>query len=158
MAAAGTSMELKGGRELEAKLRELPAEVALRTGRLAVRKGAEVVRHAAQVNAVSMVGGETGEAIAEAIAVQTLRNRRGLPVAARLGIDKKTNDRFVVVSADGRRNYIPSAIEYGHDNAAAVPFMRNAWDSTKDIALQVLLSTLWDGLRREARKKARARQ
>ena len=53
----------------------------------------------------------------------------------------------------GRRSYIPAAIEFGHGNAAPIPFLRKAWFARQRQALDVVLKTMRDGVEREGRKR-----
>ncbi|MFH1731834.1 MAG: hypothetical protein ABIF82_09315 [Planctomycetota bacterium] len=131
----GVEMSLSGGKELDAKLMSLG-----RKGKTimaaAVKKGLLPIRPRAKSNARQMVGGNMGSLFAKALIVRAVKSRRGAYVMARLGLSKDYNDHFVSISkATGKRHYIPAAIEYGHDNAAAIPFQRRAADAGREEAV-----------------------
>lgn len=144
-------MQVLGLKELDAMLGRLPQAAAKRIVRKAVKRGAAGVRKAARTNARAMVGGAMGHAISKSIATGSGKAVRG-GFSVRVGPRSEDNERFATVSAAGRRNYIPAALEYGHDNAPAVPFFRKAWDATREQAVDVIASEMWAGLRAEAAK------
>ena len=148
---AGTTMQVLGLQDLEAKLRQLPQVAAKRIVRKAVKKGAAVVRKAARINARAMVGGEMGHDISKSLATGKGKALRD-GFSVRVGPRSEDSEKFVTVSAAGRRSYVPAALEYGHDGVAAIPFFRAAWDSTKAIAVDVVASEIWKGIRAEAVK------
>jgi hypothetical protein len=61
-------------------------------------------------------------------------------------------DRFIHISQSGRRNYIPSAIEYGHGNARPIPYIRRAWEETKREDVKIMGKKLKEGIEREAKR------
>ena len=148
-------MELKGGAELDRKLRQLLPAQAKRVLKKSLKAGASVFRDAGRANARSMVGGEMGKKIARSLrATARMRKKRTRQmVLATMEVSAKFNEEFVEVSATGRRNYIPAAIEYGHDNVAAIPFMRSAFDSRKGAALQAVIKVTGSEIAKEAAKK-----
>ena len=152
---AEAAMTLTGGRELDAALGQLGRAVATKVAKNALAKAARVIQTRAKANARGRVGGATGKAIAKSIAVQRLKNRRGMPAAVRLGLKKADNDRFVVTSKAGKRSYIPAAIEYGHDGVPANSFMRAAFDTTKNQAVHVITTEVRAGIQKETAKAKR---
>lgn len=58
-------------------------------------------------------------------------------------------DEFIHITKDGVRHYIPNAIEYGHDSAAPIPYLRRAFESTKTQAGLTLQEQLRKGIIKE---------
>ncbi len=116
------------------------------------RRACRVFKKQIETNASSMVGGTMGAAIKAAVYVGATRKRppRG---TVNLNTMLEKDDSFVSVSKAGQRNYIPAAIEYGHDNAAPIPFGRKAFDTKKVEALNDLLDKIDDEIQKEAKKK-----
>ena len=143
---------VEGARELERKLLALERKTAKKIVRSAVRKGSKVIVAAAKANAVSMVGGQMGRLLKRNIVVRAFKRQRkgsfGVRAILRSGVRE-----FIYISKKGVKTYIPSAIEYGHDNVAAIPFMRNASDTHGEKARQVAISEMKRGLEQDARKK-----
>jgi len=141
---------------LEKKLTALPTKVARKVIRQALRKGAKPVKASVKTNAVAMVGGEMGSLIAKATAIRAVGQRPG---RASVGVvlTAKYNDDFVHIAKDGKRSYIPSAIEFGHTGPGggekvtpANPFARRAWHTQKPKALSIIQNALRAGVEREA--------
>ena len=152
-------MEVTGAKELERKMSMLPIKVAKKHVRKAVREGAKIIQTEVKAKANSMVGGEMGGMIAGAIVVRAARKQRRGSYAVNSMIDPKKADVFIDVSKSGTRNYIPSAIEYGHITAsggrvAAISFGRTAFESKKARAAQTIESRLLRGIESEASKSA----
>ena len=147
-----SEVALTGGKELADKMLELERKSAKTIGRKAVRKATAVVRKAARANAKAMVGGTFGTLLARHIATGTpRRQRRGTYT---LDVGPHGEDKFpesVEISASGRRNYIPAALEYGHGSARPIPFLRRAWDTTKREALAVIQREIAAGIERVAK-------
>lgn len=149
------SVQIEGGKLLERKLLALERKVAKKIVRSAVRKGAKVVLRATKANAKSMVGGSVGSLISKNTAVRVFKKQRrgqfGVGIKQRPGIPQ-----FEHITKSGVRYYIPSAIEYGHalpgaggskqKDIAAIPFMRSAFDSTREAAKQVVINTMRAGI------------
>ena len=123
------SINLKGDKLLEKKLAGLDRKVARKAVRKGVRAGLKPVLNAAKSNAVSMVGGNMGGLLKRNLVIKAPKRQRVkgsylLRVTLREGVEE-----FEHVSEAGKMSYIPSAIEYGHDAAQPIPFMRKASDS-----------------------------
>jgi hypothetical protein len=49
----------------------------------------------------------------------------------------------------GKKSYIPAAIEYGHDEARPIPYIRAAWAATRQRDVQIMGKRLKEGIERE---------
>lgn len=143
------SIKLEGAEQLDALLGRLGRKEALKVAKKGTREGAKVIQAAAKANARSMIGGTMGKLISRFLTVRALTRgqRRRDEVGAGVIINKKGNDEFVDVSKSGKRNYIPNAIEFGHDNVAPRPYQRSAFDTKKLAALRRVIKVMWDGIR-----------
>lgn len=136
---------------MERKLSRLEKKVGKKIVRTALRRVAkEVLLPASKDNALNMVGGSMGALIAKSLAVRALKRRRG-SFGVRVML-KPDVEGFVDVSASGRRFYIPGIIEYGHDNAQPIPYLRNAAAAKKQQVVQMATSLIKTGIESEARK------
>ncbi len=142
-----TTVKVEGLRELEAALAELGEVPRRRVGRDALRAGGEITARAARALAPVDEGN-----LRESIDVS------GVLAPSQRGAQKKVaadQEQFV---GPGQH---PQAItqEFGTVNHPPQPFMRPAWDSTKDQVLKTIGDHLWVGLeqaqKREARRIAR---
>ena len=144
---------LEGGKQLEKKLLVLEQKTAKKVVRKATRAATKPVQKATKENATTMVGGDMGNLLKKHIVVRAFRKQKrgsyGLSVKLRPGVDE-----FDYVSKDGKRSYIPAAIEYGHDNAAAIPFMRKAADSELKNSELIMKAELARGIETMAKQPA----
>jgi len=149
-------IELKGARELQKKLDRLGKTAGKKIVRSATRKGSAVIRKAAKSNAKSMVGGEMGALIGKNVITRAhKKQKRGsyaLFTGMRSGVDEFVHIAKGKSKYPSKRTYIPAAIEYGHDNAAAIPFIRSAVDSKGETAKQITINEIDRGIQQEARR------
>lgn len=142
---------LKGFNELERKLVSLERKVGKKIVRSAARKAQKPALDQGKQNSLSMVGGKMGTLISKKLHVRGFRKQKkgqfGLSMKIKPGVPE-----FVHVGKDGTRFYIPAAIEYGHDNAMAIPFMRQASDMTKNKRVKILGRELAAGIRAVAKR------
>ena len=135
-----------GIKKVERKLKKLPNKVAKKVVRKAVREtGKETILKQTKSNAKIMVGGSMGKTIAKFLKLRTPKQRKG-SFRLVMDISAKGNEFFADVSKSGNRNYIPHAIEFGHDNAKPIPFMRNAFNTTKDAGVKLMQKKLLKGV------------
>jgi len=144
--AEGFSVDIRGLKELDRKLRALDNRVKGKLVRTAVKTGALVIKNQAQSNAESIVGGEMGGLLAKNLQVRAFKKRRwgSYGVSVRL---KSGEIRFIWITQDGTRHYIPSDLEFGHQDRAggmvpAIPFMRPAFDSKVRLAERTIARIL----------------
>jgi HK97 gp10 family phage protein len=149
-------LELQGAKKLQKKLDRLEKKTAKKIVRKAVTKGGAVLRKAGRSNARSMVGGNMGGLISKNIVSQThKRQKRGSHarwVGMRPGVDEFVHIAKGQSKYKNKKTYIPTAIEYGHDNAAAIPFLRSAKDTHGDRAKQKIINEIDSGIQQEAKK------
>ncbi len=144
-----TNMRLEGDVELLRMFKRLERDVGKKIVKTALRNGAKLFQNDMAMSAVNMVGGKTGTDIAKHLVVRVLKRRPPIWGIATM-IDPKSNDIFVVFTKDGKRYYIPNAIEFGHafprrgggknapKDVMAIPFARTTFESKKDsISLSV---------------------
>lgn len=149
-------IELQGEKVLMRKLDRLEKTTAKKIVRSAARKGSAVIRKATKSNAKGMVGGEMGTLISKNTITRAYKKQRRGSYAIFTGM-RPGVDEFVHIAKGkskyrDKHTYIPSAIEYGHDNAAAIPFMRSAFDSKGEAAKQTTISEIGRGIRQEAQR------
>lgn len=147
------SIQLEGADKVLAKLMKLEVSGAKKAVRKGLREASKPMLKAAKMNAGSMVGGEMGRTIQRSLTVRAAKKTRQKVIQYKIEHSKKYNPQFVAVSSAGRRNYIPSAIEYGHDNAQPIPYMRSAFDSNKASTAQLAVKTIGTAIEIEAAKK-----
>lgn len=142
---AGVMTNLEGGKELDAKLLKIERKTAKKIVKTAVRASTKPPLQAVRGNARGMIGGTIGSLIAKNTKALVFKFQRRGSWGMQVGI-KPDVPEFVETSAEGRKNYIPAAIEYGHDEAAAIPFIRNAWDATREKARKIIGVELKKGI------------
>ena len=156
-----TRMVLEGFEGLNAKLIALPKKVAKKIVRTSKRESAKVVLKQVKSNAKSMVGGNMGGLLAKYAKVIVFKHQRKGSYGVQIGMKPRVPefDYWPVGSSSsltsrkttGKKSYIPAAIEYGHDNAKPISFIRTAWKAKKTSAVKVLGQQLKLGIEREAK-------
>jgi len=143
------AIELEGAKEIEAKLRSLEKNTQKKIVRKAVREGSRPTHKAAKANALSYVGGSMGSLLSKNIVLRAAKKQRKGEYRVQVRT-KGDVDEFVHITKDGKRHYIPSAIEYGHafpgrgghkgapKDVPARPFFRSAFDTTKHRAVKLI--------------------
>ena len=156
------TLQTTGLELLDAKLMRLETKVAKKIVKDATRAGAKVTLKQVKSNAKSMVGGNMGNLLAKHAKIIVFKHQRrgswGVQIGMKSGVPEF--DYWPVGSssslsgrrATGKKSYIPSAIEYGHDNARPIPFIRSAWAATKNRATKVMARELRQGIEREGKK------
>ena len=130
-------MNLTGGPELQAALRELGGAVASRLGDNAVRAGARVLANEVKVRAPVQTGGRVqGGRLKKSIKVSTQRQKR-------------SGEAIAAVVSDV---FYAKFVEFGTAHASANPFMRPAMDTAGQAVLERINTNLWNGIQREAAK------
>ena len=148
------SIQLEGGKELEKKLGALGTKVGRKIVRQAVTKAQKPTLKEAQSNAKSMIGGEMGGLIAANIVLRTPKGKEMEPGGYEKNVRMKSESEgapaeFVHITKGGERQYIPSAIEYGHGTRkkeSAIPFMRRAAYSQTKRTIAILAGELRKGI------------
>ena len=147
---------LQGSKELEEKLKSLDSKVAKKIVRQAVRDAAQIMQKEIQQNARSFVGGEMGSLMARKTVVRAFKKQRkgAYGVSTKFSADVP---EFIGNTAEGKRYFIPIAIEYGHatpglggsgdKSVAAIPFVRTAFDMKQDECLKTIENEVEDGIK-----------
>ena len=148
--ADAMQITLQGFDSLDTALKLLPIKVQKVIVKRATKAAAKNTKVQVQLNALRMINGEMGEMIYHATKVMVFKHQRRGSWGVQIGMDPKET-RFIDYSASGKRNYIPSAIEYGHDSARPIPFIRSAWDRTKRQNVNIMSKMLRTGIEKEAR-------
>lgn len=149
----GAFMVIKGAKKIERKLEKMGRT----SGRKFIKKALvetnkEVVLPAVKRSATTRVGGEMGRLIAKHTKRRAFKKAKKGNAVDVVDISAKGNDDFVVVTKDGKRKYIPFAIEFGHGSVKPNPFLRAAWREAHGRAQKLLGKKIVDGVLNAARK------
>lgn len=120
MAMSRIKIDITGIPELQKKAEQLKTNIFAVLGD-AVLAGSDIIRDSAKQKARRKSG-----ALASGIISTVTWDRSVSKAFAGAGMSAAMNDTFVKYSANGKRYYYPSSIEYGHKGAQAYPFMRPA--------------------------------
>lgn len=147
---------IKGGKELDALLKQLPVEVETKLVRNGLNKGANIIRDQAEVN-IAKRSGVTARAIKSSSGVD---KTQGL-VYAKVKLDKKrkfigrfleygTGAHQIWVSA-GKGSLAVNGVAIGkqvtHPGTAPRPFLRPALDTKANEAVQAVIGYLTNYLK-----------
>lgn len=157
-----TRMRLEGFEGLDRKLLALPKKVAKKIVRTATREAAKVTLKKVKSNAKSMIGGNMGALISKHAKVIVFKHQRKGSYGVQIGMKPNVPqfDYYPVGATSslstrkttGKKSYIPAAIEFGHDEARPIPYIRAAWAVSKARAVKKMASVLKQGIEREAKK------
>lgn len=135
------SIQITGAKEIEAKLKSIESKLARQIVKDALREGANHLLRAMKSNAAAMGQGETGmgKRIANALMVRVWKKQyKGV---YGMGIRLRRDPAFIGYSEgsassikskkliQGRRYFVPTAIEYGH----AFPGRGGGKNAPKDV-------------------------
>jgi HK97 gp10 family phage protein len=140
-----------GFEAFDLKLKNMVSKVAKKIVRQATKAGSKNTLKRVKANAKSMVGGEMGDLIARNAKVFVFKHQRRGSWGVQIGMDPREK-RYIHISNVGRRNYIPSALEFGHGNARPIPYIRRAWAETRKQDVKIMGKKLKEGIEREARR------
>lgn len=173
---AFTIVQVEGLKELEASLSDLPKTVARNTLRRALRKAAQPIHDLARSNAPYDPDRKQGTHLRDSIFILAkVRNLTGLKEFGETLHGGGTREEAVSALRTARREAgggesraevsvgtsAPHAhlVEFGTVKMSAEPFLRPAWDATKDQALALISTELATEIEktraRAARKAAR---
>ena len=157
-----TRMRLEGFDGLDRKLTALPQKVAKKIVRTATREAAKVTLKKVKSNAKSMVGGNMGALLSRHAKVVVFKHQRKGSYGVQIGMKPNVpefdyypvgaSSSLTTRKTTGKKSYIPAAIEFGHDNARPIPYIRAAWAVSKARAVKKMASVLKQGIEREAKK------
>ena len=145
------ALKTTGFELFDKQLKNLERKVAKKIVKTATRVAAKNTLKSIKANANSMIGGEMRTLIAKNAKIIVFKHQRkgswGVQIGMKAGVPE-----FVDYSKVGKRNYIPAAIEFGHDNSKPIPYIRKAWDKTKKQDIRILGKELKKGIEREAKR------
>ena len=155
-------LEAKGFQQLERQLKGLEKKTAKKIVRKATREAAKVTLKQVKSNAKTMVGGNMGGLLARFAKVVVFKHQRkgsyGVQIGMKPGVPQfdywpiGASSSLTGRRTTGKKSYIPAAIEYGHDNARPIPYIRRAFQSAKRRAIKTLGQQLKQGIEREAKR------
>ena len=145
------TMKIDGAKEIEKMLDRLGTKVGKKVVKSALKTAAKTPLAQAKSNAKGTVGGSMGGLIAKFVKARMMSKMRKGNFGVAVEVSAKGNDYFVGYTSEGKRYYIPAAIEYGHDNVAPRSFMRNAWDVTKSKAFAIATNHMRKGIEKVAK-------
>lgn len=147
-------MSLSGFRELAAALRELGPRVAKNALRRSVSSGAAVIRDAAKSNAPE----DTGK-LKRAIGIKRSKDARGEMSAKYQVFVRQAKNGSIGqknVKAYGKFDaFYARWIEFGTSKMPAQPFLRPAFESQKENAVESIKEKLTDGVQKAAEELGR---
>ena len=149
------TMKIDGAKEIEKMLDRLGTKVGKKVVKSALKTAAKAPLQQAKSNAKALASGKSKKGISKLIAkflkARMMSKMRKGNFGVAVEVSAKGNDYFVGYTSEGKRYYIPAAIEYGHDNVAPRSFMRNAWDVTKSKAFAIATNHMRKGIERVAK-------
>jgi HK97 gp10 family phage protein len=132
-----------GGKELEAALKQLPKATGKNVLRRALRNAAKPTAAAAEAMAPL---GPTGN-LRASMTIGPKKSRRGIK-SPKTGVE-------IYIGPSYPKGFHAHLVEFGTIKTGARPFMRPAWDSTKQEVLESISAELWAALAKSARTLAR---
>ena len=155
------AMKATGFDLFDAKLARLDNKVARDIVKAATRSAAKVSLKQVKSNAKSMVGGKMGALLAKHSVIRVFKHQRRGSYGVQIGMKPNVpefdywpvgaSSALTTKKATGKKSYIPAALEYGHDNARPIPYIRAAWAVTKKQAVRRMGIELKQGIEREAK-------
>ena len=145
------ALKATGFEIFDRKLKTIETKVAKSIVKTATRTAAKNTLKEVKVNAKSMIGGEMGQLIFKHAKIIVFKYQRRGSWGVQIGM-KSGVPEFTDYSKVGKRNYIPSAIEFGHGSARPIPYIRNAWAKTKRQDIVIIGRELKKGIEREAKR------
>ena len=146
----------------DAKLARLSDKVAKKIVKDATRGGAKNTLKKIKSNAKSMVGGNMGALLARHVKIIVFKHQRrgswGVQIGMKAGVPEfdyypvGASSSLTGRKTTGKKSYIPAAIEWGHDEARPIPYIRAAWAITRKQDIRIMGRLLKQGIEREAKK------
>lgn len=128
MAKSFVDINMLGDKQLVKDLAKFDQKNQRRIARAALKKGAAPTLDLAR----QLVPVDRGK-LKAALAIKPARGKRN-----RIGVEINTGTREQLEIEPDDKFYYPSVVEYGSRNMPAKPFMRPAFDRTKDEALTIV--------------------
>lgn len=153
-------MTVHGAKEVERMLDRLEKKETARVCRKETRNAQKPMMSEIKANAMAMVGGSMGSAIAQNLAIRAMTKLQRGHYGHKIII--KPTELFVHESKQGVRSYIPNAIEYGHaapGDAGGVkitapnPSQRKAYENMRLAVISLAARNISSGIINAARIK-----
>ena len=157
------TFDIRGDKELMAKLNSLPKKMEKSVIRQAVRATQKIMVPVVKSNARTMLANskypdavDMSELLAKNVIVRAVRKQKRGSYAVNVLMRAGVSDFVSQGKISGRTSYIPAAIEYGHmakgTYVPPVPFARSAAESTANERMRMFTNLLRSGMLREAIK------
>jgi len=133
-----SKVKIEGLRELSQKSDAFKKHLFSQFGEI-VKEGADMIRDEAKAKAPT---GDTGN-LKKGITSTITWDKQKSKAFAGVGMDAGMNDVFVKYSANGKRYYYPSSVEYGHKpnkESTARPFLRPALKKKRNAVKKLIAS------------------
>lgn len=145
--------EIKGLRQLGENLKALGDEVGSKIARQATGRAARIV----QDREIELAPEAPADYVVDGVQVQKGNIKRQIKVKrVKAGDTQLTSEHRVVIRGKAKYGYasrVASIYEYGSVKQPARPFVRPAWDQTKEPAKLELIETLRRGIKRASKVK-----
>jgi HK97 gp10 family phage protein len=135
------SVIITGIKQIDRRLKTLPLRVQTKIVRQSIRKGLKILATEVKANVPIHTG-----ITQKNVQVRAVKKRKRGQIELEVKIGGK-DDRLYKTEADGTKVFYPAIVEYKHN-----PFMRRAFDAKAEMARQVTIQSLRDGVEIEARK------
>jgi len=132
--AAGVDISLIGNKQMQRKLRRLGKLIQKKIVKKALREGARPVLKSAQANAPVDTG-----LLKRSLKLRVLKTKRGGDV---FGVGVMTGSRDQLDIAPDDPYYSPTAVEFGHGEVPAQPFMRPAMDMNRQRSADIIADVI----------------
>lgn len=153
-------------REITESLKRLSAPQAKKVYRRSIRAAAKMVADNVKQSVMSSFKGAVSSLKTRKIrmtgnmrkilkrAIMVRRPRKAKRGNIQFGImfNTKKYPQLIHTSKAGKRSFIPAAIEYGHGNAKPVPFVRTAYERSKNMVLDAMKKSIWRDIEKIATK------
>lgn len=132
-----------GDKALIRKLRGLPRAAENKVIRQSIRKGAKHM----QISLKSDAPVKAGQ-MRRLLSVRAIKRKKG-----RIGsqVTFRNSELLTSTSKEGRRYFYPAAVEYGHDGAEGLHWMREEFDQQELATQHIVLKDMKAGVEREAK-------
>ncbi len=150
------SIRIEGLRELDKALGQLPRATGKNVLRRVARKALEPIIEDAKGKApVGIPGPGSGGKLRDSLAVSTKLSRRQKALHKKMFPSQKSS--VEVFGGVGAHAFVPQGVmqEFGTRFHGPQPFLRPAWDSGKNPALNSVKRNLWAEIKKAAERVAR---
>lgn len=129
-------ISLKGAKELDLKLSNLPLKVSKKIAMTALRSGGKIIRDRARMLCPVLTG-----TLQKSIKVRVPRRKKRNEATILIGIDS-----VPMGGRMGGKAFYGAFVEFGTSKMAANPYMRPAFDGTKNEVIETISNDLAAGI------------